>query len=496
MFNIQITPKNRQKGIGLQILILFSVMLITAFFTFIYSQEKLSAQNSPKLNLGEPLAANAFIELSRVVNPTVVNISTARMPRRRESRQGLGRDPFFDLFEQYLGPQAPQSPEQALGTGFIIRADGLILTNNHVVAGADIVKVQLSETDKTLYTAEVKGRDQRTDIALIKIDTKVKLPVAQLGTSSNLQVGEWVAAIGNPFGHGHTITKGIVSAKGRELDEINRLPFIQTDASINPGNSGGPLVNLKAEVIGVNTAIDARAQGIGFAIPIDDVKAIIQILEKDGHVRRGFLGVNMNPYPINPQAAKEIGLPTTSGALIIGILDNSPASAAGLKAYDLITKFNGREIKNSNEFSRAVSDSTVGETYPVEYYRGSKKMTAKVKLAEHPDDKKIVSQATKTYSGQKAPYELGFSVANWTKDLSDQFRLAPLKTKYPIIINVEFDSRAAKAGLGAGDVIIDVNLKEVTSAIDVLKNLKKGEINSIRILRGTTPMLVYINSED
>ena len=217
---------------------IFATLLALAATLYFVNGQSLEAQSTPKMKFGEALPANAFIELANVINPTVVNISTSKMPRRRQQapRGHGGRDPFFDMFEQFLGPQMPQRPEQALGTGFIVRADGLILTNNHVIADADIVKVQLSDKDSTLYTAEVMGRDPRTDIALIKIDAKKKLPVAQLGTSSNLQVGEWVAAVGNPFGHGHTMTKGIVSAIGREIDELNRFPFIQTDASINPGN--------------------------------------------------------------------------------------------------------------------------------------------------------------------------------------------------------------------------------------------------------------------
>jgi serine protease Do len=329
-------------------------------FLFLFTLS-LAKQTNAQLKLGDPLPQNLFVELAKLVNPTVVNISTTVMPRAQNmpGRQFGGglRDPFFDFFEQFMGPLGPARPQQSLGTGFIIRKDGLILTNNHVVEKADVIKVQLNENDKVLYEAEILGRDARTDIALIKINTKVNLAVAALGSSKTLQVGEWVAAFGNPFGHGHTMTKGIVSAIGRELNEINKLPFIQTDASINPGNSGGPLVNAKGEVVGVNTAIDARAQGIGFAIPIDEVKSILEVLEKDGMVRRGYLGVNMYPYPLDPRNAAEIGLNTTEGALVIGTVPNSPAAKAGLKEYDLIIKFGLKEIKDSQDLMRAVQDS-------------------------------------------------------------------------------------------------------------------------------------------
>ena len=279
-------------------------------------------------------------------------------------------------------------------------------------------------------------------------------------------------AIGNPYGHGHTVTKGIVSAIGREINQINRFPFIQTDASINPGNSGGPLLNAKGEVIGVNTAIDARAQGIGFAIPIDEVKAILPMLEKDGIIRRGFLGVNMYPYPLSPQNAKEIGLTTTEGALIVGTIKGGGAEKAGLKEYDLITKFNNKAIKSSNDLSRVIQDSRVGGKFPVEYIRDGKKRKLTVTLTEHPDDKNRTVRKKK-YTGQKAPFGLGFSVANWSADLSKQLNLPKISKRAPVVISVEVGSPAAQAGLGVGDIISDVNRSKVRSSVDVLKKLKK-----------------------
>lgn len=485
----------------------FGFFLAGTLISFIVSSmwfmsgSNLDAQTSPKLDLGKPLPENIFIELAKVMNPTVVNISTATAarPRYRGQRPMQPRDPFFDMFEDFFGQnQNPQrQPARALGTGFIIRADGLILTNSHVVDGADVISVQLSEKDSAQYRAELIGRDQRTDLALIKIKSKKPLPVAILGSSKDLQVGEWVAAFGNPLGLGHTTSKGIISALGREIDQLNRFPFIQTDASINPGNSGGPLVNLRGEVIGVNAAIAAGAQGIGFAIPIDEAKSIIEVLEKDGVVRRGYLGVNMYPYPINPRAAQEMELPNTNGALIVGVLPGSPASKSGLREYDFVVKFDGKKVNDSNEFRRLIADTKAGKTYSLELYRKGKLTTVPVKMEDHPEDV-AESRAKKkpTYQGQKAPFELGFTVTNLSNELREEFGVPNQIKAKPIVIDVEFESPAAKSGLNVGDIVLDVNRVEVSKDTEVLKLLKNKQINSMRVLRGNNPLLIYIGGDE
>ena len=272
--------------------IIYSLLLLAILIAF----QSSAYAKLPLVEQGKPLPSNIFIELNKVVNPAVVNISTEIKPKTIGRRRGLQGDPIEELFRQFFGGGIPggipmkAKPSYSLGTGFIIKKNGLILTNSHVVDKADVVKVRLSGDKETSYTATVIGKDPKTDIALIKIKAPKNLPVVKLGVSDKLQVGEWVAAFGNPFGHENSMSKGIVSAVGRDLDNINLLPFIQTDASINPGNSGGPLVNLRGEVIGVNTAIDARAQGIGFAIPIDEVKPLIKQLKETGSVSRGFFG--------------------------------------------------------------------------------------------------------------------------------------------------------------------------------------------------------------
>jgi serine protease Do len=473
----------------------FTVIFVLHFKGFISTAD---AQSTPKMNLGSPLPENLFVELAKVINPTVVNINSAHLPKRqmyRQRPQGNMNDPFFDMFQQFFGEMPQQNrAEQSLGTGFIIRADGLILTNNHVVEGADVIKVQLSEKDRVLYNAEVVGRDQRTDLALIKIDAKKQLPFARLGNSHDLQVGDWVAAFGNPLGLGHTTSKGIVSAIGREIDELNRIPFLQTDASINPGNSGGPLVNTKAEVIGVNAAIAANSQGIGFAIPIDEAKATIAALEKDGIIHHGYMGVNMYPYQINPEAAQEMGLNRLDGALIIGVMEGSPAQKAGLREYDFVVKFNGKDIDGSDSFRRAIADSPLGKPLAIELIRKGKTKKLEVTLEENPQDIKQVQAQHKTYRGQKAPFELGFSVANYSQELAAEFGVPALKKPCPIVVDVDMNSPAAKGHLSAGDVILDVNRVEVSHDTDVLKALKKDQINSLRVLRNGAPLLLYIST--
>jgi serine protease Do len=447
----------------------------------------------PAIGSGEPLPANRFIELAKLVNPAVVNISTTSVRPQMQRPGGPHRDPFFDLFEQFMNPQYgnPQAQQaQSLGTGFIIRKDGLIITNNHVIQNADVIKVQLDEKSKTLYEAQVIGRDAKTDIALIKIESKKPLPVVELGVSADLQVGEWVAAFGNPYGHGHTMTKGIISAIGREIDELNLFPFLQTDASINPGNSGGPLVNMRGQVIGVNTAIDARAQGIGFAIPIDNVKSILTELEAKGSIERGFIGVYMTN--IDENAMKELGLKQTEGALITEVFNGSPAEAAGLQPYDFIINLNNRKVESTGDLAKIVSTIPVDQAVKVKVVRNGKEQSFDIKIGKQPGAETVGSRdQKKTYQGQKAPFDLGFKITDYSEGLARDYRLPPLRTPHPIVIEVERGSKAALSGLAPGDVILDINRRTVNSAKDVLKSLKKGT-NVMRVLKQDRVVILYL----
>jgi serine protease Do len=452
--------------------------------------------------LGAPLPRNLWVELSKLINPTVVSITTSTAARQRPARY---RDPLQDFLEEFWGGRGPnfgpppsrRQPLTALGTGFVIREDGLIITNNHVVEQAEVIKVQLDANSDKLFDAEIIGRDARTDIALIKIDAKRPLPVARLGNSKDVQVGEWVAAFGNPYGHAHTMTTGIVSAIGREIAEINRFPFIQTDASINPGNSGGPLVNSLGFVIGVNTAIDARAQGIGFAIPIDDVKRIVAQLEKEGRVRRGFIGVGI--ASVSDQVAQMLGLDEPKGVLITQILRDGPADKAGIRPYDLVIEFGGKKTDDPSELQNAVGDTAIGDAAKAKIWRFDdngkrKELLVSVTVTENPDEpRRSPRTETKQYFGQKAPFDLGFKFADLSPQLAREFGITADMPQGPVITEVDRGSAAASSGLQPGDVVLDVNRTSVAKATDIAKLLKKGR-NFLRVARGNTVLVLPLGN--
>jgi serine protease Do len=302
-----------------------------------------------------------------------------------------------------------------------------------------------------------------------------------------------VAAFGNPYGHGHTMTKGIISAIGREIDELNLFPFLQTDASINPGNSGGPLVNLRGQVIGVNTAIDARAQGIGFAIPIDNVKSILKELEKNGSVERGYIGIYMTD--VDEMAARELELESSDGALVAQVMADSPAEKAGLQPYDLVFEVGSKKIENTRDLATAIAATPVGQSVDVWVFRDGQRKKLKVRVGKHPQSTEVARETPKTYQGQKAPFDLGFNVEDMNPRIKQEFDLPPLKSKHPVVTQVERGSQASRSGLSPGDVILDVNRKKVSSAKDVLKRLKKGT-NVMRVLKQDRVAILYLQSDE
>ncbi|MFN3454558.1 MAG: trypsin-like peptidase domain-containing protein [Pseudobdellovibrio sp.] len=446
----------------------------------------------PVLKLTDPLPSNLFIELAKAINPSVVNISTSVIPKGRRFR-----DPMLEMLEQFYGlrqpeQSAPGKPQRmGLGTGFIIRDDGLIVTNNHVIEGADIIEVQLTENTDKSYKAEVIGRDARTDIALIKIKPDIKLIPAVLGSSDETQVGEWVAAFGNPYGHGHTMTKGIISSKGREIGEINKFPLLQTDASINPGNSGGPLVNAKGLVIGVNSAIDARAQGIGFAIPIDEVKKILPQLEQRGSIRKGYLNIGLGD--LDDRAASALNMDDYRGAVVVWIGADGPGKKAGLKVYDIITEFNGKKIRSSRDLIDLVGDIEPGTKAKAKILRNENTQEITITVAERPDEKTLARQkldtsdeeevsATKEEKNSNTPYNLGIKITDLNQNLKSEYNL-PADIKNPMITAVDRGSIGSRIGLRVGDIILGVNKIAPQSANDAIKAIKKGT-NTIRVGRG------------
>ena len=489
-------------------LLIVTIVLVGCFFSSQYS----TAQNptppkktgnfttipqvpAPSLKLNDPLPANLFVELAKAINPSIVNISTSVIPQGRSAR-----DPMAEMFEQFYGAPLQQRQDRGqpgkprrmgLGTGFIIREDGLIMTNAHVIQGADLVEVQLTEGSDKQYAAEVVGFDQRTDIALIKIKTEVKLPAASLGNSKELEVGDWVAAFGNPYGHGHTMTKGIISSKGRAIGEINKIPLLQTDASINPGNSGGPLVNSKGQVIGVNSAIDARAQGIGFAIPIDEVKAILPQLEQRGSIRKGFLGVS--PGDLDDQAADYLGMSEFHGAVVLGLGDG-PAKKAGLRVYDVITELDSKKIRDSRDLVDTVADFDPGRKIRIKFLRDERgkpvTKTAEIVIGERPDERPKQLTELKKYDGQKAPFNLGFVISDLNNDLRQDWKILD-DVDRPVVIEVDRNSIASRAGLRVGDIVVDVNSNDIKKSKDVIKSFKKGK-NLVKIARPSGVSVINI----
>lgn len=428
---------------------------------------------------------NAFVKLAKKVNPAIVNIRTTHLPKRPNFR-----DPMMDLFEQFYGLQPhgqQRQPSTALGTGFIISDDGLIITNNHVIDKADEIEIQIEEKSQETFKARVIGRDPKTDIALIKIDAKRKLPTVKLGDSSKVEVGEWVAAFGNPLGLGHTITKGILSQKGREVEEVGIYPFLQTDASINPGNSGGPLVNLKGEVIGVNTFIIKGAQGLGFAIPIDVVKSLLPQLKTKGRVERGFIGISI--APINDKIKKAFRLKDDKGVLVTDIMPGTPGDKGGLKPYDIIKKINGRNIDSIRRLHNEIAKYVAGTEIKMEVLRNQKMKTLNIQLLEKPSEE-VVAQ-NKQVSSLKAPYKLGFEVADLSPAMAKSMGIKHIQK--PVVYEVATGSPAARSGLAVGDVILDINRKTVGNAKEAVRALRKNS-NLVRVQRGAYIIILYIEN--
>jgi Do/DeqQ family serine protease len=340
------------------------------------------------LNTADALQA-AFVNVAERVRPAVVHIGTVQLarPRRPQVTPGpLADDPVFkDFFDQFFGRSTPGSPGEyrtpGLGSGVIVDKRGYVLTNFHVIRGADAVTVRLSTKEE--YRGRIIGTDTKTDLAVIRFDPDRELTTASLGNSDALRVGEWAIAIGNPFGLDQTVTVGVISAVGREAGIATYENFIQTDASINPGNSGGPLVNLRGEVIGINTAIVAAGQGIGFAIPANMVKRITAQLVDRGKVTRGWIGISMQP--LTRELAESLGLKDTRGAVVSRVLPQSPAAAAGLAQNDVIVAFEGTPIESYHQVQRLSAEAEVGKAITLDIVRKGERRSVQLKVAEAPD---------------------------------------------------------------------------------------------------------------
>ncbi|NNL75202.1 MAG: DegQ family serine endoprotease [Desulfobacterales bacterium] len=422
-----------------------------------------------------------FSALADSVSPAVVHIRVEKTVKGGgPAFHQFGKNPFGgneqfkDFFGRQFGPQPrPEFKQPGLGSGFIIDKAGYIVTNNHVVDGADVIKVILK--DETQYNAEVVGRDPVTDIAVIKINTKNRLSSVPLGSSANLKVGEWVAAIGSPFGLEYTVTAGIVSAKGRVIGSGPYDDFIQTDASINPGNSGGPLVNMQGEVVGINTMIIAGGQGIGFAIPIDLAKGVVAQLKTYGEVTRGWLGVTIQD--LKGDLAGYYGVKDATGVLVADVVPGDPADRAGIQSKDIITEVNGKKVTSSRDLTTLAANLGVGETAKVTVLREGRQKTLTVKIGKRP-----LTLATASESRRKQEEgDYGFQVTNLTPELARRFNIN--ETVGIIVVEVAPKGKAESAGVRQGDLIIEVNRQNVTSVKDfkeLIDRSNKG--NGINLL--------------
>jgi serine protease Do len=380
---------------------------------------------------------------------------------------------FFgdDFFEKFFGEQQRDYKKQSLGSGFVINKEGYILTNNHVIANASEIIVTFSE-EKKEYKAEVIGNDEKLDIGLIKIEADHDLPVAALGDSDALSIGDWVLAIGNPFGLGGTVTAGIISQKGRVLGAGPYDDFLQTDASINPGNSGGPLFNLSGEVVGINTAIIARGQGIGFAIPINIVKEVLLQLREAGRVSRGWIGVSIQS--LTPELAEHFGIDSDSGVLISAVSPGDPAEKAGIRGGDIIIEFNGKPIEELGQLPRTVAITPKGSKVKVKLLRDGKEITLFVTVGERSD---VSAAALDTESGLETETLLGITVKAITPGLASQLGLTQ-KDKGVVISEVESSGPAAMAGLRRGDIIREIDrapIKDMDGYRKAIGGLKAGK---------------------
>ncbi len=424
-------------------------------------------------------APDSFADLAEKLLPAVVNISTTQTVDSAHGQLPQGVPDFFREFFERRGGQAPQPRQRqatSLGSGFVIDSDkGLVITNNHVIQGADEIKIILQ--DNTALDAELMGTDPKTDIALLKIKDKkgVKLNAVSLGNSDDMRVGDWVVAIGNPFGLGGSVTAGIISARGRNIQAGPYDDFIQTDASINKGNSGGPLFNLKGEVIGINTAIyspSGGSVGIGFAVPSNIANTVIADLSEYGRTRRGWLGVRIQT--VTEEIAESLGLSEAKGALVTSVADGGPAKEGGVKKGDVILKFNNKDVSEMRKLPRIVAETEVGESAPVEVWRKGKVKKLKVKVGELEVAEKngtaAKPQITKTSLDIK---ELGLTLGALSDDVRQRFNL-PEEAKGVIVLKVEDGSPASEKGIRVGELIAEVSQKEVTSPDEIKKAVKKA----------------------
>jgi len=452
----------------------------------IWSEKSL---DEPGLDPNGPVSMTTFSKLAKSLSPGVVNVTVDRSGHTSGS-------PFSEQFRRFFEGRPPSHGSQGIGTGFIIHPDGWLLTNDHVVKEASKITIQLVNGSK--YEAKVVGSDTRTDVALLKIRPREKLSVVPLGDSDRMEIGSWVLAIGNPFGLNHTVTAGIVSAKGRK--DVNPdgkqvyANFIQTDASINPGNSGGPLINIRGEVIGINTAINPAGQGIGFAIPINMVKVLVPQLQS-GEVRRSWLGVMIQE--VTPGLASSRGMDKPRGALVSEVMANGPALKAGIRPGDIIIRFDGKPIAKANDLPWIASNAGIGTTVQVTVWRNSRQAVLAVTMGTLPSDPTTAGRIERSSPSETISLDkLGIHVAPLSKSRAKKLGIGAGKRL--IITQVDAGGPARWGGLQAGDVVLEVNDREVRALSTLQKHVgahQAGAVISFLVQRGQRQIFVAFSLE-
>jgi len=443
-----------------------------------------------------------FTKLVEQNSAAVVNISTTQKIKRHHGMHGMPpgfnlpdvpqNSPFGEFLrrffgEQGLGGQMEEFESQSLGSGFIIDSDGYVITNNHVVRDADEIIVRLS--DRRELKAKLVGTDPRSDVALLKLDA-TDLPVVKIGNSDKLKVGEWVMAIGSPFGFDHSVSVGVVSAIGRNLPRENYVPFIQTDVAINPGNSGGPLFNLKGEVVGINSQIYSRTggfMGLSFAIPVDEAMLVVKQLKATGKVARGWLGILIQD--VSRELAESFGMKNPEGALVLRVMENSPAAKAGFKDGDVVVEFNGKQIIRSSDLPLAVGHTPIGSEAEVKVVRESRNKTLRVKIAELPNEEKLAQKSKQKSPTSRTNNVLGIEVealsAAQKKQLDEDDR--------GVLVRRVGKGPAKNAGIRSGDVILKLNHQDVKGPKQFAKLVKKlpaGKSVPVLVQRGESPVFL------
>ena len=443
-----------------------------------------SSVQAPILPVQMPLPSGSFAAVAETIKPAVININTV-------ARGGglQGRTPFEEFFgeeffRRFFGDAPERIPQRSLGSGVIVDPTGIALTNAHVVERATDIEVITLDGNK--HRAKVIGMDKKTDLAVLKLDDgKNSFRFARLGDSDKVQVGDWVIAVGSPFGLQATVTAGIVSAKARQIGQGPFDDFLQTDAAINPGNSGGPLVNMQGEVIGINTAIVAGGSGIGFAIPSNMARKIYTELRDKGRVTRGWLGVSIQP--LSPDLAREFGVRDTRGVLVNEVVPESPAAKAGLQRGDIIVEFDGKRLEGPGDLQRAVGLTAPDQSAKLKVWRDQGERALEVKVGQAPDER----EARERQGGGRARSLLGLEVRPITPDVAARLNLK--STEGVLVARVEDGSSVAEAGIQRGDIIKQVNRQNVRTIADferLTRDVKEGDRLTVLLQRG--PMSLYV----